>query len=445
MALFGLQIAFGLLSAAKYLGPDPLLYILPFDVTKMIHTNLLIVWVLTGFMGATYWLVPEESQTELHSVKLAYVQLILWVAMGLTAVIGYLFRFGTGNKLLEQPLPHKLVIVAVMLLFLYNVGMTIWKSRRFTTTEGVLLLGLGGAAVLFLPALLPFDNYTVSIFYRWWTIHLWVEGVWEMIQGSFLAYLLIRLSGADREVMEKWLYVIVGLVFIAGILGTAHHYYWVGVPQYWLPIGGFFSALEPLALVGMAMYAYFAMRRSGLAHPNTLAIHWTIGSAVFTLFGAGLLGLAHTWPSVNKWTHGTLITAMHGHAAFFGAYVMIVLAMITYAMPAISRHRPERGTSVGYFAFWLQMAGMFGMTISFATAGIAQVYLERILGLGFLDTQLKIQVHFLMLIITGSVFAVGVALFIYDFFRHAPTFDAISEADAEAARARSRAARPAAA
>jgi nitric oxide reductase subunit B len=429
MSLFGLQIAFGLLSAAKYLGPDPLLYILPFDVTKMIHTNLLIVWVLTGFMGATYWLVPEESQTELYSVKLAYVQLALWVLMGLTAVIGYLFRYGTGNKLLEQPLPHKLVIVAVMLMFLYNVGMTIWRAKRFTTTEGVLLLGLGGAAVLFLPALLPFDNYTVSIFYRWWTIHLWVEGVWEMVQGSFLAYLLIRLSGADREVMEKWLYVIVGLVFLAGILGTAHHYYWVGVPQYWLPIGGFFSALEPLALVGMAMYAYFAMRRSGLGHPNMLAIHWTLGSAVFTLFGAGLLGLAHTRPSVNKWTHGTLITAMHGHAAFYGAYVMIVLAMITYAMPAISRHRPERGTSMGYFAFWLQMGGMFGMTTSFATAGIAQVYLERILGLGYLDTQLKIQVHFLMLIITGSLFAVGVALFIWDFFRHAPTFQDAADRD----------------
>jgi nitric oxide reductase subunit B len=426
MVLFGLQIAFGLLSAAKYLGPDPLLYILPFDVTKMIHTNLLIVWVLTGFMGATYWLIPEESQAELHSVKLAYLQLGLWVLMGVTAIVGYLFRFGTGNKLLEQPLPHKLVIVAVMLIFLYNVGMTIWKSRRFTTTEGVLLLGLGGAAVLFLPALIPFENYTVSIFYRWWTIHLWVEGVWEMIQGSFLAYLLIRLSGADREVMEKWLYVIVGLVFMAGILGTAHHYYWVGVPYYWLPIGGFFSALEPVALVAMAMYAYFAMRRSGMAHPNVLAIHWTIGSAVFTLFGAGLLGLAHTWPSVNKWTHGTLITAMHGHAAFFGAYAMIVMAMITYAMPQISRHRPERGTSAGYFAFWLQMAGMFGMTLSFATAGIAQVYLERILGLGYLDTQLKIQVHFLMLLITGAIFAVGVALFIYDFFRHAPTFEASS-------------------
>jgi nitric oxide reductase subunit B len=424
MALFGLQIAFGLLSAAKYLGPDPLLYVLPFDVTKMIHTNLLIVWVLTGFMGGTYWLVPEESQSELYSVKLAYVQLGLWLLMGVSAIVGYLFRFGTGNKLLEQPLPHKLVIVAVMLMFLYNVGMTIWRAKRFTTTEGVLLLGLGGAAVLFLPALLPFDNYVVATFYRWWTIHLWVEGVWEMVQGSFLAYLLIRLSGADREVMEKWLYVIVGLVFIAGILGTAHHYYWIGVPGYWLPIGGLFSALEPAALVGMAMYAYFAMRRSGLAHPNTLAIHWTIGSAVFTLFGAGLLGLAHTWPSVNKWTHGTLVTAMHGHAAFYGAYVMIVLAMITYAMPIISRERPERGTAMGYLAFWMQMAGMFGMTLSFATAGIGQVYLERILGLGYLDTQLKIQVHFLMLVITGAIFATGVALFIWDFFRHAPSFQA---------------------
>jgi nitric oxide reductase subunit B len=434
MVLFGLQLVFGLLSAAKYLGPDPLLYILPFDVTKVIHTNLLIIWVLTGFMGATYWMVPDESRTELHSVKLAYIQLAIWVVMGVSAVVGYLFRFGTGNKLLEQPLPHKIAIVVVMLMFLYNIGRTIKKSGRFTTTEGVLLLGIASAAVLYLPALLHYENYTVSIYYRWWTIHLWVEGVWEMIQAGFLAYLLIRLSGADREVLEKWLYVIVGLVFFAGILGTAHHYYWIGVPAYWLPIGGFFSALEPAALAGMAIYAYSAMRRSGLAHPNTLALHWTIGSAVFTLFGAGLLGLAHTWPSVNKWTHGTLITAMHGHAAFYGAYVMIVLAMITYALPSMTHNRPERGTAVGFWAFWLQLGGMFGMTLSFATAGIGQVYLERILGLGYLDTQLKIQVHFVMLMATASVFTVGVGLFIWDFFRHRPRFEVIAD-EGEMARA----------
>ena len=417
LLLFGLQVAFGLLAAAKYLGPDPLLNVLPFDRVKEIHTNLLLVWVLTGFMGAAYYLVPEESGAELWSPKLAYIALVVWVLMGLTAVVGYAFGWTEGNKLLEQPYPLKLVIVAVMLMFLTNLILTIRRAGRWTTTEAVLVAGLALTALLYLPALLTWDNYTISIFYRWWTVHLWVEGVWEMIQGALLAYLLIRLSGVDREVMEKWLYVIVGLTFISGLIGTAHHYYWVGVPHYWLPIGGFFSALEPLVFLGMAMYAYYAMRRSGLGHPNRLAIHWTMGSAIFSALGAGLLGLAHTWPSVNRWTHGTLITPMHGHAAFFGAYVMIVLAMITYATPSLTG-RDERSLEgpIGIWAFWLMVGGMFGMTMAFATAGIAQTYLERIIGLGFLETQRKIQVHFLMLIGTGLLFALGTALFLWDFF-----------------------------
>jgi nitric oxide reductase subunit B len=421
LLLFGLQIAFGLLAAVKYLGPDPLINLLPFDRVKAIHTNLLIVWVLTGFMGAAYHVVPEESGTELWSPRLAYIALGLWVLMGLTAVIGYVFGWTEGNKLLEQPYPLKLLIVVVMLMFLANLLLTIRRAGRWTTTEAVLVAGLILTALLYLPALLTFDNYTVSIFYRWWTVHLWVEGVWEMVQGALLAYLLIRLSGVDREVLEKWLYVIVGLTFISGILGMAHHYYFVGVPHYWLPIGGFFSALEPLVFLGMAMYAYFAMRRSGLSHPNTLAVHWAVGSAIFSALGAGLLGLAHTWPAVNKWTHGTLITAMHGHAAFFGAYVMIVLAMITYALPGLTgREETTLERPLGLWAFWLMVGGMFGMTLAFATAGIGQVYLERITGLGFLETQRKIQVHFLMLTGTGLLFALGVALYLWDFFVVSP-------------------------
>ena len=82
LLLFGLQMVFGLLAVAKYLGPDPLLNVLPFDVVKAIHTNLLLVWLLTAFMGAAYYLVPEESRVELHSVRLAYVQLAIWTAMG---------------------------------------------------------------------------------------------------------------------------------------------------------------------------------------------------------------------------------------------------------------------------------------------------------------------------------------------------------------------------
>jgi nitric oxide reductase subunit B len=119
-----------------------------------------------------------------------------------------------------------------------------------------------------------------------------------------------------------------------------------------------------------------------------------------------------------------MITPMHGHMSFFGAYVMIVLALITYALPQYYDYPEERRESAaGLWAFWLQVAGMFGMTMAFAAAGITQTYLERILGLGYLDTQRKMQVHYLMLVATGILFVAGVALFLYDFFVVAPRRD----------------------
>jgi nitric oxide reductase subunit B len=414
--LFGLQVACGFLSLAKYLGPDPFLNVLNFATSKTLHTNLLLVWILTGFMGAAYYIVPEESRTEIYSVPLAYVQLALWLVIGVVAVVGYLFGLTAGRKFLEMPQPLKYGVVVVMVLFLANMLLTIRRAGRWTTTQGVLIGGLASAALLFISGMIHFDNYTLDRFYRWWVVHLWVEGVWELILGAMLAFLLIRLSGADREVMEKWLYVIVGLTFLSGILGTGHHYYWIGVPPYWLWIGGIFSALEPLAFLGMAIYAYNLVRRSGLAHPNTLALHWTIGSAIFSMLGAGILGLAHTWPQVNRWTHGTHITTMHGHMAFFGAYAMINLAMITYALPAFAGvPEEERDIRLGLWAFWLMIGGMFGMTMALAAAGVTQTYLERIMGFGYLETQQKLQVHYLMWLATSVLFAAGVIAFIWDF------------------------------
>ena len=119
-------------------------------------------------------------------------------------------------------------------------------------------------ALLYLPSLFEFGNYTIAIFYRWWTVHLWVEGVWEMIQGALLAYLLIRLSGIDREVMEKWLYVIVGLTFISG---SARH----RAPLLLRRRAAVLAADRRLLLArssrwcssAMSVYAYSAMRRSG--------------------------------------------------------------------------------------------------------------------------------------------------------------------------------------
>src|SRR5690606_40328471 len=128
------------------------------------------------------------SRTEIYSPKLAYWKLALWVAGGLTAIIGYLVGWTEGNKLLEQLYIVKLNIVVVMLLFLYNIFMTIRKAGRWTTTEGVLVAGLALAALLYLPALGVWDNYTISFFYRWWPIHLWVEGGRVMVRAGQLAY-----------------------------------------------------------------------------------------------------------------------------------------------------------------------------------------------------------------------------------------------------------------
>lgn len=315
-----------------------------------------------------------------------------------------------------------------VLTFLFNIGATIYKSERISTTGIVLYTGLVAAALLYLPGMIYFDNQTIDSYFRWWVVHLWVEGVWELIMGGILAYLLIKLTGVDREVIEKWLYVIVGLTFLSGILGTGHHYYYIGTPKYWLIVGGIFSALEPLAFLGMALFAIVMYKRSGRDHPNKLALLWTIGCAIMSFVGAGFLGFAHTLPQVNLYTHGTLVTAMHGHLAFWGAYAMIVLAIIAYAMPQMTG-RKRYSSMTGIIAFWMSNIGMLGMTGAFAVAGIAQVYLERKSGMEFLAVQKEIEPHFFGLILAATLFTIAIILYIYEFIRYGrPTDEALERA-----------------
>jgi nitric oxide reductase subunit B len=204
---------------------------------------------------------------------------------------------------------------------------------------------------------------------------------------------------------------------LSGILGTGHHYYFIGTPNYWLWVGGIFSALEPLAFLGMAIYGIALARKGGRNHPNRIALLWTVGCCVMSFVGAGFLGAAHTLPQVNLYTHGTLVTAMHGHMAFWGAYAMLILAIITYAMPQLTgRKLYDQGSAS--FAFWATNIGMTAMTVAFGVAGVAQVYLERRAGMEFLDVQRELQVHFIGLILAASLFTAGVAAFIYNFIQH---------------------------
>ncbi|CAA7617842.1 Nitric oxide reductase subunit B [Candidatus Terasakiella magnetica] len=411
LGLFVAQILFGLVIGTIVVVPNFLSELLPFNIARMIHTNALIVWLLMGFFGSAYYLIPEEAETELYSPKLAIIQFWLFLFGAAAAVVGYLFHIHEGREFLEQPLWIKLVIVVVALMFLFNVSMTVLKGRK-TAITNVLLLGLWGIAVFFLFSLYNPSNLILDKVFWWWVVHLWVEGVWELVMASILAFLMIKLTGIDREVVEKWLYVIIGLALFSGILGTGHHYYWIGLPAYWQWIGSVFSTLEVAPFFAMVVFTFMMVWKGGRSHANKAALLWSLGCSVFAFFGAGVWGFLHTLAPVNYITHGTQVTAAHGHLAFYGAYVMINIAMFTYAMPNLLKREPYNQI-LNMWGFWITSSGVTFMTFALTFAGVVQSHLQRVLGMGFMEVQEQLGLFYWMRLGAGVVTFVGVVLIVW--------------------------------
>ncbi|GAB4364149.1 MAG: nitric-oxide reductase subunit NorB [Methylohalobius crimeensis] len=434
--LFLGQIAFGLILGLQYVVGDFLFPAIPFNVARMVHTNLLIVWLLFGFMGATYYLVPEEAQRELESPWLAKALFWIFATAGTLTIIGYLavpyakLAELTGNELLptmgreflEQPTITKIGIVVVALGFLYNVGMTVLRGRK-TVINSILLTGLVGLAVLFLFAFYVPDSLTMDKYFWWWVVHLWVEGVWELIMASILAFVLIKTTGVDREVIEKWLYLIIAMALISGIIGTGHHYFFIGPPGYWLWLGSVFSAVEPLPFFMMMLFAVNMVRRRRLDHTNRAATAWALGTSIMAFLGAGVWGFLHTLAPVNYYTHGSQMTAAHGHLAFFGAYIMVNLAIISYAMPAL-RGRPEGNSahaqSWEIASCWLMSVSMLAITLCLTAAGLMQAWLQRwpdsADALAFMAVQEKLEILYWLRFGAGVVFTIGLLVYVASFF-----------------------------
>ncbi len=414
MALFALQIVFGLLAATVYIAPHFMAELMPFNIMRVSHTNLLIVWLLIGFMGSTYYLMPEEAEREIHSPGLAYVQLAIFAFAGAAALVGYQFGIHEGREFLEQPFWVKVLITISFLMFLFNTSMTLLKGRK-TAINLVLMLGLWLAAVFWLFAFYNPSNLAVDKLYWWWVVHLWVEGVWELIMASLLGYLLIKMSGVDREVIEKWLYVIVGLSLFSGLLGTGHHYYWIGAPSYWQPIGSIFSTLEVIPFFAMVVFAFYMFWKGSRNHPNKAAMLWALGCPTIAFFGAGVWGFMHTLSFINYYTHGTQLTAAHGHLAFYGAYVMLMLGIITYAMPQIRRSQPYNQV-LNMWGFWIMTSAMCFMTFTLTFAGVVQTHLQRVLGMNFMQVQSQLDLFYIMRLGTGVAVTVAAIMLIYSFF-----------------------------
>ncbi|ABL70570.1 MULTISPECIES: cbb3-type cytochrome c oxidase subunit I [Paracoccus] len=419
MVLFAVQVTIGLIMGWIYVSPNFLSELLPFNIARMLHTNSLVVWLLLGFFGATYYILPEEAEREIHSPLLAWIQLGIFVLGTAGVVVTYLFDLfhghwllgKEGREFLEQPKWVKLGIAVAAVIFMYNVSMTALKGRR-TAVTNVLLMGLWGLVLLWLFAFYNPANLVLDKQYWWWVIHLWVEGVWELIMAAILAFLMLKLTGVDREVVEKWLYVIVATALFSGILGTGHHYYWIGLPAYWQWIGSIFSSFEIVPFFAMMSFAFVMVWKGRRDHPNKAALVWSLGCTVLAFFGAGVWGFLHTLHGVNYYTHGTQITAAHGHLAFYGAYVCLVLALVTYCMP-LMKNRDPYNQVLNMASFWLMSSGMVFMTVTLTFAGTVQTHLQRVEGGFFMDVQDGLALFYWMRFGSGVAVVLGALLFIY--------------------------------
>lgn len=396
MVLFLAQIVFGLISGLQFLYPDLFYNVLDFNVTRMVHINAMIVWMLYGFIGSVYWLVEDEAGVELVGAKLANVNFWILTLAVTIVVLVYLFvqsgpgetasiwLINEGREYIEAPRWADIGIVICVLIFFYNTAATFMKGR-WSGISGTLVLDLIALAGLYVAGMFYTTNISVDQHWWWWVIHLWVEATWEVLVGCIMAWGLIHTLGARRKIVTTWLYIEVALMFGSGILGLGHHYFWIGTPEYWFAIGGFFSALEPIPLVAMVVHAVYDAGRHDFQSRNHPALAWLIAHAFGNFLGAGVWGFMHTLPQINLYTHGTQWTASHGHLAFFGAYATIIIALIYMA---IQRLRGDVWMSDGLrdsgwkwkWSLGLLNVGVLGMTAALLISGYEQSFVERALG-----------------------------------------------------------------
>ncbi|HET7362957.1 MAG TPA: cbb3-type cytochrome c oxidase subunit I [Burkholderiales bacterium] len=431
MVLFGIMVAAGLLGASQYVQPGLLFNKLDFNVSKMLHIDTMVIWLLMGFMGAVYWFLPGELGREVEGIALA--EFMFWIfcaAVGVVALVFIVVQYGPANesslwlinqgrKYVEAPRWAAAGVTLIVLVFVYNVVATAIKARKVTGILGVMMVDLVPLAGLYLIAFPSITNMSQDLYWWWWLVHLWVEATWEILIGCIMALALMQLFGTSRRIVETWLYIEVALVLGTGILGLGHHYFWIGTPSYWLAIGGFFSALEPLPLLGMVVHAVYDAGIHHMKTTNKPAFWWMMAEAFGNFLGAGVWGFMMTLPQINLFTHGTQWTVSHGHFAFWGAYSCGVISVIYLALQK-ARSLEEMNGAAWRWPFALLNLGMVGMVGALLVSGIAQAFFERAIGGSTLQAFIDAQSNpwfvqgIVMRLAFGLVFAAGYVLLMYD-------------------------------
>lgn len=384
----------------------PLAQILPFTVSRTIHTQFAVLWIATAWLATGLYIAPAISGYEPKFQKLGVDVLfyaLLFIVVGSTAFgwlgtlqhMGNDFSFWIGNQGLEFTSMGRIwqVLLFIGLLFwVLLLGRGLMPALKKPSESRGLI------AMVFLAAMCIGGFYATSLtwgqhthysmieYWRWWLVHLWVEGFFEVFATAVIALLFTRL-GLIRAATANSAIILETIVFLfGGILGTLHHLYFTGTPTFVIAIGAMFSALEvvPLAMIGIEAFRNYQRSK---AAPWVQAYKWPIlffiSVGFWNVVGAGLLGFSINTPIALYYMQGLNMTAAHGHAALFGVYGMLGIGLMLFCLRGLS-DRAVWSEKLLSPTFWLLNIGLAMMVfMSLVPSGIYQAWASITQGIWF--------------------------------------------------------------
>jgi len=430
LVLFLVQVGYGLILATQQVDPTLLRGVLNFNVVRAEHLNLGILWILTGFIGAILFVGPLLSKREMVTpwlIKLlfyALIVIVVWNFFTLRLAQQGIAGWWEGQPWLQQGLeylePGRIAGILVLIGFAilaYVVLRTFPAMREWNEIHWGLGIGVFALMAVWMFGLFYVERLDLQEYFRWFVVHYWVEGIWEVIHITLVGYLLVLMFKADVKSVGFAVFWGVTLVWLSGLLGNAHHYFWIGTPAFWQFWGSLFSALEPLPLVFCFWHIYLDAHQNRRPLENAPAFYFILGSVVLEQIGAGILGFSMTFSLTNVWSHGTWVTPGHAHLALFGTFGMLGIAAAYYAVPII-RKVPDYDQRLGKLGFWLVLTGVLGLGFTFVLGGVVQIFVYRTLGLHWFggDVFPAMGLFKLLLPVFGLVFAVGAGVLAFDLF-----------------------------
>jgi nitric oxide reductase subunit B len=401
--LFVVQVMLGIVTAhyaveGQGLYGLPLSDYFPYAITRTWHTLLAVLWIATAWLGTGLYVAPllggREPRFQLVGVWFLLVSLVVIVAGGFAgqwfAVNRMIpdgaqnFWFGhQGYEYVDLGRFWQIYLFVGLLLWLVLVlrGLAPALRQRQQSRSLVFLVVVATVAIglLFGAGLMYGRNTHISImeYWRWWVVHLWVEGVFEVFATAIVSALLVRM-GLVRVSVATTSVMVATIIFLGGgVLGTFHHLYWSGTPIGVLALGSVFSALEVVPLMVVGFEAYSRAKHEGLFDWQK-SYHWPFkffaAVLVWNLIGAGLLGFLINPPLALYYMQGLNTTPTHGHAALFGVYGMLGLGLMLFCMRGLTD--PARWNNrLLSVSFWCLNIGLAMMVfLSLLPQGLWQAY-----------------------------------------------------------------------